>query len=79
MKKLIIYLFLILTFVSCQKDDFDNTTSLETIEQLEYDELFKENFGNAKESNFIGRVLNQDGIPLKDVEININNIAGLIK
>jgi len=73
MKK-IIYLFILsMTIISCQKDDFIETPEAvpDIVNTTQDDNAFLENFGTTISSGFIGKIVNVNGIKLKDVQITI--------
>lgn len=74
MKKLFVLLTLLLIF-SCQKDDeFTNDGPSQGDGSALTDQEFAEqNFGQSISSDFIGRIINEQGNAIKDVLITINN------
>jgi len=73
MGKLIYLLIIALICHSCQDDDFESTPLPNTGVSLANDTTFIENFGASTTSNFIGRVVNENGGAVKDVQITIGN------
>ena len=73
MKKGLYLLIFIMGIISCQKDDFESTIIPNTDVSLADDATFIENFGASTTSNFIGRIVNETGGALKDVQITIGN------
>lgn len=61
----------ILGITSCQKDDFETISTPNS--SIANDVTFIENFGASTTSNFIGRIVNEAGGALKDVQITIGN------
>ncbi|MFD0963252.1 hypothetical protein [Pseudofulvibacter geojedonensis] len=76
MKKTIYFIALLLLVISCQKDDFSGNT-IENPNGLIDDVAFIENFGASTTSNFIGRVVNENGTGVKDVLISIGSLTTL--
>jgi len=66
-------MIIILGIISCQKDDFESTPIPNAGVSLADDTTFIENFGASTTSNFIGRVVNENGGAVKDVQITIGN------
>jgi len=73
MEKGLYLLIFILGIISCQKDDFESTPFPNTGVSLADDTTFIENFGASTTSNFIGRIVNENGGAVKDVQITIGN------
>ena len=76
MKKLLILFISIILFNSCSKDkDFNNEQNLEQEEPtILSDDAFSEaNFGDVITANFAGRVIDESGNQIKDVQVAINN------
>jgi len=72
--KNIIYLFILsMAIISCQKDDFIDTQNdiPDAVNTGPDDVTFVENFGTSITSNFIGKIVDVNGVKLKDVQINI--------
>ena len=71
MKRGLYLLAFILGITSCQKDDFETISTPNS--SVANDVIFIENFGASTTSNFIGRIVNEAGGALKDVQITIGN------
>lgn len=73
MKRLLTTLLLIGIIIntSCQKDDFEyeTPTQSEQLEQLPVEP----DFGSSVNANFIGKVVDEDGLQLSNVQITIGN------
>ncbi|WP_298514044.1 Calx-beta domain-containing protein [uncultured Kordia sp.] len=70
MKKIISLVFsvLVLSFFSCENDD--NATTIPT-ENPEVNINFEENFGNAINARFLGRVVNEQNEPIQGATIRV--------
>jgi len=73
MKKLIWVFVISLGLLSCKNDD-DFIGNINTpVASVTDEEFAQDNFGNSINTNFIGRIVNQDGNKLKDVQVTIGN------
>jgi len=75
MKKLLYIFVLIFVLFSCKNDDdfTKPTTSTNSVVEMTNEQFLLDNFGSPIEANFIGRIVNQTGNKLKDVQITIGN------
>ncbi|WP_298494519.1 hypothetical protein [uncultured Algibacter sp.] len=68
---LVVFLF---TLQSCDNDDDVNTQTKEPISETEKDIIFQtENFGDLKNSDFLGIISDEEGNAISDVQIAIGN------
>ena len=73
MKNFILGLIALLILFSCQEDDFDN--HLTGISEFQGDMLFLQQFGGEVSRDFIGEVKDENGLKLKNVQIQIGSIT----
>jgi len=73
MKKLTLLLFLSIFVLSCKNDDYFNGVVNGPIVNVIDEQFVQDNFGEVLNANFIGRIVNQAGNRLQDVQVSIGN------
>ena len=76
MKKYLLVLLVFISIISCKKDDDvlnPTPTSQPEPQQVTDAEFALDNFGDAITSNFIGRIVDENGASIKDVTVRIGN------